>query len=761
MVKYVKYPHVQQHDEKDCGAACLSMISEFYGLKLTVAKCRNLIQVDAQGANIYGIVDGSRQIGLEANALEADSPEELLDGIRTREVRFPFIARIITDDMMSHFIVVYTLIGDKLTVGDPAKQHITELSLDDFFQHWLGEVIVFKTNQKFRQGDERSGIILKYFRYITDKKKAFVMILAMSLIISFINICTSSIFKYILDDVTKFSMQQITGEVADDNIQSDIPAENTDSADIMQKSQNTLNNLLSFAFQNITTVSLSIIFLVILKGVLQLLRGYLSAVTAKNIEIPMTLDYYNHLMDLSPSFFGTRKTGELMSRFSDTSNIREAISVTVVTVIMDSIMAVFVGIYLLSINWILFLISLVIIGFYALITWKFRKPLKDIKRDVMESDAHVESYLKESIDGIETIKSYQYENIAKEKTKKLFTDMLDKNVKGSLTGNLMSTLIETVTMIGTICLLWVGTELCFSGVITIGSLFVYNYMLSYFFDPISRLIDLQPTWQNAVVASERLDDIYSVDTEYASKDNTTPNLNGDIEVHNVSFRYGNRDLVLNKVNMYIPKNKKIAIIGSSGCGKTTIAKLLMKFYSPESGTIKINGNDIVQYSPEVIRPHMAYISQNVFFFSDTVRNNLKMGNHATDEEIEEVCKLCCVDEFVREMPMGYDTLLEENGSNLSTGQKQRLAIARAMLRKPDILIMDEATGNLDVKTEDRIRRMIDEVTKNITCVIIAHRLNTIKNCDYIYVLDKGSVAQWGTHEQLMQEGGIYANYWKI
>ena len=187
----------------------------------------------------------------------------------------------------------------------------------------------------------------------------------------------------------------------------------------------------------------------------------------------------------------------------------------------------------------------------------------------------------------------------------------------------------------------------------------------------------------------------------------------------------------------------------------------MKFYSPESGTIKINGNDIVQYSPEVIRPHMAYISQNVFFFSDTVRNNLKMGNNATDEEIEEVCKLCCVDEFVQEMPMGYDTLLEENGSNLSTGQKQRLAIARAMLRKPDILIMDEATGNLDVKTEDRIRRMIDEVTQNITCVIIAHRLNTIKNCDYIYVMDKGKVAQWGTHEQLMQEGGIYANYWKI
>lgn len=737
------------------------MISEFFGLKLTVAKCRNLIQVDSQGANIYGIVDGSKQIGLEANALEADNLEELMDGIRTREVRFPFIARILTDDMMSHFVVVYTLKGDKFTVGDPAKQHVTELTTAYFAEHWLGEVVVFRANQKFKQGDERKGIILKYFRYITDKKKAFAMILAMSLIISFINISTSTIFKYILDDVTKFSMEQVNGEVDDGNTQEDIPETSADSGDIMERSKNTLNNLLSFAFQNITTVSLSIIFLVILKGFLQLIRGYLSAVTAKNIEIPMTLDYYNHLMDLSPSFFGSRKTGELMSRFSDTSNIREAISVTVVTVIMDSIMAVFVGIYLFSISWILFLISLLIISLYGIVVWRFRKPLKDMKRDVMESDAHVKSYLKESIDGIETIKSYQYENIAKEKTKNLFTDMLNKNVKGSLTGNLMSTIIETVTMIGTICLLWVGTELCFAGVITIGSLFVYNYMLSYFFDPISRLIDLQPTWQNAVVASERLDDIYSVNTEYVSKDTTVPNLNGDIELHNVCFRYGNRDLTLNGVNMYIPKNKKIAIIGSSGCGKTTIAKLLMKFYSPESGTIKINGNDIVQYSPEVIRPHMAYISQNVFFFSDTVRNNLKMGNNATDEEIEEVCKLCCVDEFVQEMPMGYDTLLEENGSNLSTGQKQRLAIARAMLRKPDILIMDEATGNLDVKTEDRIRRMIDEVTQNITCVIIAHRLNTIKNCDYIYVMDKGKVAQWGTHEQLMQEGGIYANYWNI
>ena len=224
------------------------MISEFFGLKLTVAKCRNLIQVDSQGANIYGIVDGSRQIGLEANALEADTIEELMDGIRTREVRFPFIARILKDDMMSHFIVIYTLKGNKFTVGDPGKQHITEITTDWFAEHWLGEVVNFRANQKFRQRDERKGIILKYFRYITDKKKAFAMILAMSLIISFINISTSTIFKYILDDVTKFSMEQVTGEADDENIQEDIqediPETSADSGDIMEQSQNTLSDIL-------------------------------------------------------------------------------------------------------------------------------------------------------------------------------------------------------------------------------------------------------------------------------------------------------------------------------------------------------------------------------------------------------------------------------------------------------------------------------------------------------------------------------------
>lgn len=332
-------------------------------------------------------------------------------------------------------------------------------------------------------------------------------------------------------------------------------------------------------------------------------------------------------------------------------------------------------------------------------------------------------------------------------------------VKGSIINVSLDTIVSTVTTIGTVCLFWVGTYLCRGNIIDFGEMFSFYYLLGSFLTPVGNLIDLQPTFQTALVAAERLEDIVSIDTENSS-DSDNIDLNGDIELRNVSFRYGFRNLILNNINMTIKKGQKIAIIGESGCGKTTIAKLLMNFYSPESGEIIINGENINNYSPKAIRNHIAYISQNTFLFSDTIKNNLKYGNeNTTDEEIEQICKLCCADKFINEMPLGYNTMLEENGANLSTGQKQRIAIARALLKKPEILIMDEATGNLDTVTEECISKAIDNITKNITCIVIAHRLKTIKNCDDIYVIKDGQIAEHGSHSELIEKKCIYFSYW--
>lgn len=238
-------------------------------------------------------------------------------------------------------------------------------------------------------------------------------------------------------------------------------------------------------------------------------------------------------------------------------------------------------------------------------------------------------------------------------------------------------------------------------------------------------------------------------------------LKGGISFNDITFRYGYRKPVISNLSVNIPAGAKVAIVGESGSGKTTLMKLLMAFYQPESGEIIVGKRKLTEFSPKEIRERIAYVSQNVFFFSDTVKENLVMGNKSiTDEEIEEACKKAMADDFIKDLPMEYETVLSENASNLSSGQRQRLSIARALLRKPDIMILDEATSNLDTVTEQSIKNMIFGATKGLTTFIIAHRLSTIKNCDIILVMENGEIVESGTHDTLINANGRYTEYWK-
>lgn len=757
----MKYPHIMQHDEKDCGAACLSMISEYYGLKLPVTKCRDLIKVDNFGANIYGIITGASEIGFNAEALEGNA-DELSEAIEKNEVKFPFIARIINEEHFEHFIVVYAIKNDKVYIGDPAKVQTEKISFEKFLSQWQEQIIAFSTNETFVKGNERKGALNKFFKLIFNQKKILALVFVLSLLISGISIFSASIFEYIIDDAV--TMGDVSGELSEDehthedeHEESEIQEEElTKTEYFLMKSKQKFSDI----FKNLETVCISIICLYFLQAVLKLFRGYVLAVMSKNIDIPISLGYYKHLIDLPVNFFGTRKTGELMSRFSDASNIQDAVSTTTLTIMLDTLMAIIIGLYLCILNYKLFLITMAIIIIYAVIIFSFRKPIKIINQSIMEENAQITSYLKESIDGIETIKAYEYEEVSKNKTSSLFVKLANKIVHSSVVYNLQDVIVGLIQSVGLVCLLWLGTYLCIENIITIGSLITFYFLLDYFLEPVKNLIELQPTIQTAVVAAERLNDILDMKIEDNSK-KEADNLKGDIEFKNIDFRYGNRKLVLKNVSMKIPSGSKIAIVGTSGCGKTTLVKLLMNFYNSEKGTITVNKKVISEYSPKSIRRHIAYISQNTFLFSDSIYNNLRMGNNLiTDEEIENMCRLCLADQFIQELPFGYNTILEEDGNNLSGGQKQRLAIIRALLRNPDILIMDEATSNLDTITEELIHEIIDKLPESITVIIIAHRLRTIHNCDYIYVMNKGTIEEEGTHDCLMRKGGLYSDYYQ-
>ena len=300
------------------------------------------------------------------------------------------------------------------------------------------------------------------------------------------------------------------------------------------------------------------------------------------------------------------------------------------------------------------------------------------------------------------------------------------------------------------------------GLLTLGSLITFQAMMAYFIDPMKNMIELQPTLQTAVVAADRLSDILDAEMEVMSSPTDGPyKFHRRILFDNISFRYGNRERVLHDISLEIKRGEPIALVGESGSGKTTLVKLLMGLYPPEEGAVYIDDVNIQNICLETIRKKIAYISQDIFFFSDTIKNNLKVGREdASDEEIIKACKHSLADKFIKKYSSGLDTMLEECGNNLSGGEKQRLAIARALLRNPDILIMDEATSNLDSITEKMIDNTIFNLSNDITCIMIAHRLSTIMKCDKIYVMDNGHIVERGTHQALLDIKGKYYSYWK-
>ena len=742
---------ILQHDERDCGAACLSMIAAHYGLKLPITRFRELTKTDKSGTTLYGVVDGALKIGLKAEALSGN-PDELEKGITNGEICFPFIAHTITDDAMLHYVVVYGLKHGRFQIADPGKGK-RRLTLEQFFSCWTGYIAVFEKTESFQKRNETKGSFTRFFALLKGQYRKLVAVLALSLIISAIGIIGAFVFQIVLDEFfsAHYEVEIVNAE------ESEHAHSHADESSLEQA----VEAIYTIA-DNFHKIFCVLIAMYLLQAGIQFARSYLIILISKKIDIRLSLSYHNHIMDLPVSSISVRQTGEYLSRFSDASTIRQAISTATVTLLMDSIMVVGCGVILYLQNRRLFFAALPIVILYIVIVLFFRKPIERSNRSVMENDAKLQSYFKESIDGAETIKAACAEKQSKEKTTSKFHSFINSVVKSSVISSLQDTLVGAIELVGTIIILWLGFYMALRGQVTVGAVITFYALLAYFTEPIKNLTELQPTIQTAFVAAERLNDILDLQREPIEENGEELPLIRTIEFQNVDFRYGNRELTLDNINLTICKGEKIAIVGESGSGKTTLAKLLLRFYEPEQGSILLDGKDAKTIDLYALRRAVAYVDQNTFLFSDTIKNNLKLGNSdSSDEEIEQACKISRVDEFIRKLPLGYDMPLDENGLNLSGGQRQRLAIARALLKKPQLLILDEATSNLDTITEASIKNTISQVNSDTTCIIIAHRLTTIRNCDRIYVMEHGHIAESGTHDELMKKGGLYANLWNM
>ena len=709
-----KFKCILQNDETDCGPACLAAIFRKYGLKVTIAKIRDIAGTDRQGTNAHGLVKVIEHFGFQQKVVEADK------SVLTNKLPLPAIAHVIIDDSLLHYVVITKVKGDTVVVSDPAKG-IVKYKKEDFLKIWTNILILIAPTNKSQKGNKKQSTLLSFFCLLISQKWLLLRIFILSMILTSIGIITSFYYQVLMDNIVPSSSLEMLNYVS--------------------------------------VITLCLFFVQI--G-LNFLRGFLIVKLEQNIDIPIMLGYYNHALILPMKFYSMRDTGEIISRFNDASSIRDIVSEASLTIMMDTIMAVVGAVVLFNCNRLLFLISVVVLILYGIIVFIYNKPIKKINRKIMEMNSKVTSQFVETINGIETIKVFNQEKNEETKTDKLYKKFLKKIFNGGILSLSQQTVTMFVAVVGELVILWVGTACVIKGNLTLGELITFNALLGYFINPIKNLINLQPSIQTAVVAADRLGEILDIAPEYNDEQDQSDNKSrfNKVSISNLDFRYGTRDLVLRHINLEIHRGEKIAFVGESGSGKTTLAKLFVRLYEQEKGSIKLDSSDIREFSISQIRNNISYISQNTFLFSGTIKENLLFGNSdATDDDISQVCKMCELEEYINSLPLKLNTRIEENGKNLSGGQKQRLAIARALLNNPEILIMDEATSNLDYITEKSIEKTINTFSGNMTTIIIAHRLSTIKDCDKIFVFRNGEIVETGNHKDLLNQKGYYYQLW--
>lgn len=706
-----KYYCIKQHDQKDCGIACLVTIAKQYKLKTSIAKVREIAGTTLYGTSALGIIKAANHIGFTAKIVRISNKEDIF-----KKFPKPAIAHVIKENVQ-HFIVIHRVTKKKLIIADPSKG-IVKYTPEEFFKIWTDVLIVMIPSSNFETSSEVKGIFRRFIQLIKIQRTILFNMFISSILVTILGIVGTFYFKFLIDDI-----------------------------------------LPSYSDNGLIVISIAMIILVIFKTISEFFRSLLLLHMSQNIDIPLLFGYFNHIIDLPMNFFSTRRVGEIISRFNDAAKIREAISSAILTIMIDIIMSILGGVILFNQSHRMFFFCFIPILMYLIIVICFKRPIDYVNRNLMEDNSKLTSYLVEAIEGIETIKAFNGEEKVNLETEKRFIKFIKSMFKYGYVNNLQSFLKSGIKGTFGILILWIGGYFTLKGDITIGTLISFNALLIYFIEPIERVINLQPKIQSAVIAAERLCEILDLEKEKLNDEDEKifpETLLGDIYFKNVNFRYGTKKLVLENLNIKIKAKEKVALVGESGSGKTTVSKLLMNYYMPEKGEIILNSYNIKDINKEALREKIAYISQESFFFFGTIKDNLKFANKDLEyDEMIDVCQNVHIHDFISSLPKRYNTLIEEKGGNLSGGQRQRLAIARALLKKPQILIMDEATSNLDSITEKAIQKTIENYTKDITTIIIAHRLSTIIKCDKIIVMKTGKVVEYGTHEELLIRKGYY------
>jgi ATP-binding cassette subfamily B protein len=504
--------------------------------------------------------------------------------------------------------------------------------------------------------------------------------------------------------------------------------------------------------------------LLVFTAIGQYTQAFLSGWLGQQIIHDIRVQLYEKILSLRMRFFDNTQVGRLITRnISDVETLADVFSEGLAAMSGDLLQIVFILSYMLYLDWKLTLVSMSTLPFLILSTYIFKEKIKSSFNDVRSAVANLNSFVQEQITGMSIVQIFGVEKREFEKFRKINEEHKKANIRSVLYYSIYFPVAEIVGAVSVGLLIWYGVQGIIDSHTTLGTLIAFNTYIAMFFRPIRAIADRFNTLQLGIVSTERIIKLLDSDEFIPDTGTLAPkHIKGSVDFNDVWFAYKDDDYVLKGISFHIAPGEKVAFVGATGAGKTSVMSLLCRFYEYNKGQIAIDGIPIEHYSNASLRQHIGVVLQDVFLFSGSIYDNITLGNNdITKEQVQEAARIVGAHEFIMQLPGDYDYNVMERGATLSVGQRQLISFIRALVYKPAIIIMDEATSSVDTDTEDMIQNAIAKMMEGRTAIIIAHRLSSIQKADRIYVMDKGKIAEVGTHDELLVKKGLYANLYEM
>lgn len=692
--------------ETDSGLACLLMLARFFGVP---ANSDPLIHQFAEPGKPFGetqLLLAAKHLGFKAGVVKSEWS-------RLPHVALPAIA----EQKDGRYVVVARADAEKILVQDPAEPKPLLLPRAIFEEAWSGRLILLTKRANLRPEDRKFDFTW-FIPAIVKHRKLLGEVLLASFFLQLFALLTPLFFQVVIDKV------------------------------LVHKGLTTLHVL-----------AIGMLALTFFEVLLGTLRTYVFSHTSSRIDVALGAQLFRHLVRLPIAYFEARRVGDTAARVRELETIRQFLTGTTVTLVIDLFFTIVFLAVMFFYSPLLTFVVLGTIPFYVFLSVVITPIFRNRLNEKFNRGSENQAFLVETVHGIQTVKAMAVEPALERRWDEQLAGYVRASFRAGQLGNVAGQAASFLNKLTTVAILWIGAYQVMNGALSIGQLIAFNMLAGRVTGPLMRVVQLWQEFQQAGISVQRLGDILNAPPEpsYQPNKTTLPALAGHVQFDQVVFRYRpDGQIILKKVSFEVPAGKTVGIVGRSGSGKSTIAKLIQRLYVPEAGRILIDGIDLSQMDPAWLRRQIGVVLQENFLFNRSVRDNIALADTGIPmERVIESAQLAGAHDFILEMAQGYDTIVGEQGSTLSGGQRQRIAIARALITNPRILIFDEATSALDYESESIIQQNLALICKGRTVFIVAHRLSTVRNADRIFVIDKGEIIEQGTHRELIQLNGYY------